>query len=96
MKIKISESELKNLIIETVTEEMFVVRRKIELLSKIIENFDSMDCSKPMVHSYQRVYCQTLKKFSLEELSQAKESLKEKLNDLIKQELRNKKGLKGK
>jgi hypothetical protein len=92
MKIKISESELENFIIETVTEEIFVVRRKIELLSKIIENFDELDCSKPMVQSYQRVYCQTLKNFNLSELIQAKDSLKEKFEDLVKKEFR-KKGL---
>jgi hypothetical protein len=87
MKIKISENELKNLIIETIQEEMFVVRRKIEILSKIIENFDELDCSKPMVHSYQRVYCENLRKFNFEQLIQTRESLKIKFDDLIRQEL---------
>lgn len=90
MKIKISENELKNLIIETIQEEMFVVRRKIEILSKIIENFDELDCSKPMVHSYQRVYCENLRKFNFEQLIQTRESLKKKFDDLIRQELRGK------
>lgn len=90
MKIKISENELKNLIIETIQEEMFVVRRKIEILSKIIENFDELDCSKPMIHSYQRVYCENLRNFNYEQLIQTRESLKKKFDDLIRQELRGK------
>lgn len=90
MKIKISENELKNLIIETIQEEMFVVRRKIEILSKIIDNFDELDCSKPMIHSYQRVYCENLRNFNYEQLIQTRESLKKKFDDLIRQELRGK------
>jgi hypothetical protein len=92
MKIKISENELKNLIIETIQEEMFVIRRKIEILSMIIENFDVLDCSKPMIHSYQRVYCGNLKKYNFQELVQLRDTLRNKFDDLIKQEIRNKRG----
>ena len=90
MKIKISVKELENLITESITEEIFIVRRKIDLLTKIIDNFDSIDCSKPTAKTYERVYCQNLKKFKLNEIILAKESLKEKFDELVKQEFRKK------
>jgi hypothetical protein len=94
MKIKISVQELENLITESITEEFFIIRRKIELLSKIIENFDQIDCNKPTAQTYERVYCQNLKKFDVLQLQQAKDSLKSKFDDLIKQEFRKKREVK--
>jgi hypothetical protein len=90
MKIKISLQELENLITESITEEIFIIRRKIELLSKIIDNFDQIDCNKPTAQTYERVYCQNLKKFDVLELEQARDSLRIKFDDLIKQEFRKK------
>jgi hypothetical protein len=90
MKIKISLQELENLITESITEEIFIIRRKIELLSKIIDNFDQIDCNKPTAQTYERVYCQNLKKFDVLELEQARDSLRTKFDDLIKQEFRKK------
>ena len=90
MKIKISVQELKNLITESITEEFFIIRRKIEVLSKIIENFNEIDCSKPTAKTFERVYCQNLRNFNMFELQQAKDSLKIKFDDLINQEFRKK------
>ena len=81
---------MESLITESITEEIFIIRRKIDLLTKIIENFDKIDCSKPTALNYERVYCQNLKKFKLSEIELAKDSLQEKFDELVKQEFRKK------
>jgi len=88
--MKISIQDLENLITESITEEIFIIRRKIEVLSKIIENFNEIDCSKPTAKTFERVYCQNLRNFNVLELQQAKDSLKIKFDNLINQEFRKK------
>jgi hypothetical protein len=83
-----SSQELENLITESITDEIFVIKRKIELLSKIINNFDSIDCDSPTAQSFEKVYCEKLRKFDLLELKHAKDSLSSKFENLIKQEFR--------
>lgn len=88
MSKRISYSDLQKLLSESLTEDVFVIRRKLKLLNEIVNNFDSIDCSKPMVQSYQRIYCQNLKRFSFGEIIKAKESLEKQYDEIIRKEIR--------
>lgn len=88
MPNKISYTDLQKILSESLTEDIFVIRRKLKLLNEIINNFDSIDCDKPMVQSYQRIYCQNLRRFSFEEIIKAKDSLEKQYDEIIRKEIR--------
>ena len=89
-----NEIDLKDIIVETISEEMFIMRRKIELITKILINYDSIDCDNPSKESYQRIYCDNMIDWSYEKVENLKNNLQEKLYNLIKQEVRKSKFLK--
>jgi len=89
-----NEIDLKDLIIETISEEMFIMRRKIDLIAKILINYDSIDCDNLTREPYQRIYCDNMKGWSYEKVEILKNKLQEKLYDLVKQEVRKSKFLK--
>jgi hypothetical protein len=89
-----NEIDLKDLIIETISEEMFIMRRKIEMVAKILINYNSIDCDNLSKESYQRIYCDNMKGWSYEKVENLKNNLQEKLYNLIKQEVRKSKFLK--
>lgn len=90
----VNEIDLKDLIIETISEEMFIMRRKIDLITKILINYDSIDCDNPSKEPHQRIYCDNMKDWSYEKVEKLKNNLQEKLYDLVKQEVRKSKFLK--
>ena len=83
-----NESKLKKLLKETITEDSFVLNRKIFVLNQIIENFDSIDCSGRLVEGYERVYCEKLGSPSKEKILKLREVYKKKLDDKIRMDLR--------
>lgn len=84
----INEIDFKDLIVETVSEEMFIMRRKIDLITKVLINYDSIDCNNSLKEPYERIYCDNMKGWSYEKVEHLKNKLQEKLHDLIRQEVR--------
>lgn len=82
-----NEIDLKDIIVETISEEMFIMRRKIELTTKILINYDSIDCDSLSKEPYERIYCDNMNGWSYEKVEFLKNKLQEKLHDLIKQEV---------
>lgn len=83
-----TEAQLARFITETISEDMFIIRRKIEVIQKVIENYDDLDCEKPFLSSYQRIYCENMRGWSIEKIRDLKNKMTEKLHLLISQEIR--------
>jgi len=89
MNYIITEQQLEKIINETLTEDIFILRRKVEVISKIIENFDSLDCSRPQIESYQRVYCKQFKDIDFEKIKRLRSHYTNQLELLIRKEINN-------
>ena len=86
-RIKMKESELGSFITETISEDMFVLRRKIDLITKILENYDSIDCSKNTSEAYKRIFCENLSEWSYSKIENFRSKLQDNLQMLIKREV---------
>jgi tRNA nucleotidyltransferase (CCA-adding enzyme) len=82
-----NESELNKFITESISEDMFVLRRKIDLISKILENYDSIDCSKNVNEPYKRIFCENLSDWSYSKIENFRSKLQDNLQMLIKREV---------
>jgi hypothetical protein len=82
-----NESDLNKFITESISEDMFVLRRKIDLISKILENYDSIDCSKNTNEPYKKIFCENLSEWSYSKIENFKNKLQDNLHILIKKEV---------
>ena len=87
MEYIITEQQLERIINETLTEDIFILRRKIDVISKIIENFYNLDCSGPQIEPYQRVYCRQFKDVDLEKIKRLRIHYTNQLELLIRKEV---------
>ena len=89
MKYIISETQYKKIINE---DRFFQLSNSSDILEKIINNFDSMDCNNKESFSktYVRVFCEQLQGASLDKLIRMKEVMDKEIRIIIHDEFSDK------
>ena len=93
MKYIINETQYKKLISENT--RVVQLERYIDLLTKIIKNYDKIDCNdRYMLYSnnYAELYCEQLQDRSLDEISTVRQKMIDEVNDLVNREFMSKYG----
>lgn len=93
MKYIISETQYKKLISENT--RVVQLERYIDLLTKIIKNYDKIDCNdRYMLYSnnYAELYCEQLQDRSLDDISTVRQKMIDEVNDLVNREFMSKYG----
>lgn len=90
--IRLTESELVSLINKIINENYgsFELRSAINMLDKIIENFDEINCEDEYFdEEYKEVYCRDFRGDSKEKLIMIKDSMIEELKQVMNRGFRN-------
>lgn len=89
MKYIITETQYKKIINE---DRFFQLSNSSDILEKIINNFDSIDCNnkESLSKTYVRVFCEQLQGASLDKLIRMKEAMDKEIAIIIHDELSSK------
>jgi ATP-dependent helicase YprA (DUF1998 family) len=93
MKYIINETQYKKLISENT--RVVQLERYIDLLTKIIKNYDKIDCNDEYMlysNNYAELYCEQLQDRSLDEISTVRQKMIDEVNDLVNREFMSKYG----
>lgn len=93
MKYIINETQYKKLISENT--RVAQLERYIDLLTKIVKNFDKIDCNDRYMlysNSYAELYCEQLQDRSLDEISEIRQKMIDEVNYLVNKEFMDKFG----
>ena len=80
--IRITESDLTRVVKRVLVENDYNHQMFIDILTDMIDNFDSMDCDDPQ-HKYERMFCENMTDWTIDDLKKKRDFYQNKIDSSI-------------